>query len=233
MSTVAKTVFLTPEQFKAGIETRTARIGIIGLGYVGLPLALLFSGERFAITGFDIDQRKVGTLSQGGSYIVRIEPEEIRAAQAAGFTPTTDFARIADMDAIIICVPTPLNEYREPDLSYMTNTAESIAPHLHAGATGHPGKHHLSRHHRRGAGAHPRKGQQAGTQGRSQREPARRISSWRFLPSAKIPATPTLPVTTFPRWSAARTATATELAGALYGAIFRRTVPVSTPAPRK
>jgi len=91
------------------IESREARIGIIGMGYVGLPLALLFSEERFAITGFDIDVKKVDLLNRGSSYIVRILPEEIQSAQKHGFTATADYSKIAAMDVVIICVPTPLN----------------------------------------------------------------------------------------------------------------------------
>src|SRR5438045_1467168 len=90
------------ESFQAAIAARTAKIGVVGLGYVGLPLTLLFSGERFAVTGFDIDARKVQTLTQGGSYFARIEPASVKAARQQGFQPTTDFAHIADMDAVII-----------------------------------------------------------------------------------------------------------------------------------
>ena len=87
----------------------------------------------FAVTGFDIEERKVSTLNAGGSYIVRILPNAIQQAQKSGFRATSDYSEIARMDAIIICVPTPLNEYHEPDLSYVTGTVESIAPHLHDG----------------------------------------------------------------------------------------------------
>src|SRR5579863_4381575 len=107
----------SPDQLKLRIQQRQARVGIIGLGYVGLPLALLYSEQKFVVTGFDIDSRKVSTLDQGGSYIVRIAPAEIEAAKANGFSATADYSRITAMDAIIICVPTPLNEYHEPDLS--------------------------------------------------------------------------------------------------------------------
>src|ERR1700693_593616 len=120
-------------ELKTKIEQRQARIAIIGLGYVGLPLALLYTEEKFRVTGFDIDQRKVATLTQGGSYIVRILPAEIQQARSQGFEATADYARLTEMDAIIICVPTPLNEYHEPDLSYITDTAKSIAPHLRSG----------------------------------------------------------------------------------------------------
>src|SRR5271155_4524070 len=118
---------------KSRIGTRQARVGIIGLGYVGLPLALLYSEQKFAVTGFDIDQRKIDTLANGGTYIFRITPAEIAAAKAHGFKATSDYSQISAMDAIIICVPTPLNEYHEPDLSFITGTTHSIAPHLRAG----------------------------------------------------------------------------------------------------
>ena len=112
---------------KTRIDTRQSRIGVIGLGYVGLPLALLYTEAKFRVTGFDIDQHKVATLSSGGSYICRIPPTEIQAAGSQGFCATSDFSSLTEMDAIIICVPTPLDEYREPDLSFITNTARAIA----------------------------------------------------------------------------------------------------------
>ncbi len=121
------------DQLKSKIKQRQARVGIIGLGYVGLPLALLFSEQKFAVTGFDIDQRKVDTIAQGGSYIYRIGAEEIKTAKGQGFSATSDYAKLEEMDAVIICVPTPLNQYHEPDLSYITDTTHAIAPHLQAG----------------------------------------------------------------------------------------------------
>jgi UDP-N-acetyl-D-glucosamine dehydrogenase len=120
-------------ELKQKMATREAQIGIIGMGYVGLPLALLFSGERFQVTGFDIAADKVKALNEGGSYIARILPAEIQQAQKVGFRATADYSEIAKMDAVIICVPTPLSEYHEPDLSYVTGTVESIAPHIHDG----------------------------------------------------------------------------------------------------
>src|SRR6185437_1683535 len=107
------------ETLRDKLEKRAARIGVIGLGYVGLPLVLLLSEQKFQVTGFDIDKSKVDTLTQGGSYIVRIPGTEIQAAQRAGFTATTDYSRIAEMDAVLIAVPTPLNDHHEPDLSYI------------------------------------------------------------------------------------------------------------------
>src|ERR1700745_1052040 len=88
------------DQLKRKIQQREARVGIIGLGYVGLPLALLYSEQKFRVTGFDIDARKVEILGKGGSYIYRIAPEEIQAAKAQGFSATADYSQLADMDAV-------------------------------------------------------------------------------------------------------------------------------------
>src|SRR6202045_4501006 len=128
--TIASSLFT---DLKGRIATRKAQVGIIGPGYVGLPLALLYSEKKFPVTGFDIDKRKIDTIASGGTYIFRITPEEIAAARSNGFKATADYSEITAMDAIIICVPTPLNEYHEPDLSYITNTAHAVAPYLRAG----------------------------------------------------------------------------------------------------
>ena len=87
------------------IQSRTAKIGIVGLGYVGLPLALLFSEQGFAVTGFDVDTRKVNSLSDGDSYIFRIPPSEIQSAQQHGFSATSEYTHVNHMDAVVICVP--------------------------------------------------------------------------------------------------------------------------------
>ena len=115
------------------IENRAAQVGVIGLGYVGLPLVLLFNEQRFPVTGFDIDVNKVRVLTEGGSYIHRIPTTEIQAATGRGFRATSDYSLIEKMDAVIICVPTPLNDHHEPDMSYIVSTVESIAPHLRPG----------------------------------------------------------------------------------------------------
>src|SRR5437588_6624152 len=120
-------------QLASKFRERTAKVGIMGLGYVGLPLALLFTDERFPVTGFDVDEKKVTTLNAGESYIYRILPTEIQGARAKGFAATSQASRIHEMDAVIICVPTPLNEYREPDLTYIEATGRMIAPQLRAG----------------------------------------------------------------------------------------------------
>src|SRR5271154_1520171 len=112
------------------IHNRTANVGVIGLGYVGLPLSLLMSEAGIKVTGFDIDQKKVDHLQAGESYIYRIPQTEIARAREQGFHATSDYANLSLMDAIIICVPTPLTRHREPDLSFIEKTAEAIAPHL-------------------------------------------------------------------------------------------------------
>ncbi len=112
------------------INNKTAVIGIIGLGYVGLPLTLRFIKVGFKVIGFDIDASKVKALSEGKTYIQHIGADKIANAVKNGFTPTTDFARAKDADALIICVPTPLDKHREPDLSYVTDTMDALVPHL-------------------------------------------------------------------------------------------------------
>lgn len=109
-------------------------IAIVGLGYVGLPLALQFARKGATVIGLDVDAAKTDALRRGQSYIRHIRAEDVAASVDAGdFEPTTDFARIAEVDAAIICVPTPLNKYREPDLSYVLETGKSIAPQLKKG----------------------------------------------------------------------------------------------------
>jgi UDP-N-acetyl-D-glucosamine dehydrogenase len=115
------------------LEGRTAKIGVIVLGYVGLPLSLLLSEAGFKVKGFDIDTKKVTDLEAGRSYIFRIPAEEIQSARGQGFTATTDFSHLSEMDAIIMCVPTPLTEHREPDLSYVENTTKAVAPWVQEG----------------------------------------------------------------------------------------------------
>jgi UDP-N-acetyl-D-glucosamine dehydrogenase len=114
------------------IAAREAVIGVVGLGYVGIPLALRFSTTGFRVLGFDIDADRVSTLNAGKSPIAHIPASEVGAMVETGFQATADFARIPEADAIIICVPTPLSKHREPDLSFIVGTMNSIAPHLRA-----------------------------------------------------------------------------------------------------
>lgn len=115
------------------LNNRSAVIGIVGLGYVGLPLALRYSEVGYQVVGFDIDANKVDALNQGKSYIGHIQNAEIDNLRARNFVATTDFSRATAVDALILCVPTPLNKYREPDLSFVLNTVNALVPHLRAG----------------------------------------------------------------------------------------------------
>jgi UDP-N-acetyl-D-glucosamine dehydrogenase len=215
-------------ELKYKMETREARIGIVGMGYVGLPLALLFSGERFRVTGFDIVPDKVKTLNAGGSYIVRILPAAIQEAQRAGFRATADYSEIAQMDAVVICVPTPLNQHHEPDLSYVTGTVESIAPHIHEGqlivleSTTYPGTTEEVVVPLLEAG-NPRGLKVA----RALDEPGVHVV---FSPEREDPGNDTVARHDVPKVVGGCGPAAAELASAMYGTIFRRVVPVSSPS---
>ena len=115
------------------LENQTAVIGIVGLGYVGLPLMLRYVEVGFKVIGFDVDEEKVKRLHAGQSYIEHIPADLIKEALDRGFTATSDYSRAGEVDALLICVPTPLSKYREPDLSFVINTVESLAPYLRAG----------------------------------------------------------------------------------------------------
>jgi len=214
-------------QLKSKMETREARIGIVGMGYVGLPLALLFSAERFRVTGFDIAADKVAALNSGGSYIVRILPEAIREAQRTGFHATTDYSEVDAMDAVIVCVPTPLNEQHDPDLSYVIGTVKSIAPHIHEGqlivleSTTYPGTTEeivvplLEAGNANGLKA-----------ARGANENGVHVV---FSPVREDPGNDTVDRRDVPKVVGGCGRVAVELAAAMYGAIFRRVVPVSSP----
>src|SRR2546427_12923055 len=106
------------------------KIAIIGLGYVGLPLSIQFARSGVSVIGLDIDRAKVKALSDGKSYIKHISNEAVSESLASGhFAASTDFSRIREVEAVIICVPTPLNKNREPDICYILNTGKSIPPH--------------------------------------------------------------------------------------------------------
>ena len=209
---------------------RTANVGIIGLGYVGLPLALLFADAGFPVTGFDVDRKKVEKLSRGESYIYRVPSSEIQLARTKRFSATAEYSDIAGMDAVIICVPTPLNEQREPDLSYITNTAEAITPHLQTGqlivleSTTYPGttEEVLVPILEKNPG---------GLRAQRENNGVERDGFYvAFSPEREDPANNTVARCDIPKVVGGLSSRATELAGALYQAIFRRTVPVSTPA---
>jgi UDP-N-acetyl-D-glucosamine dehydrogenase len=215
---------------KDRIMARRAGVGIIGLGYVGLPLALLYSEQEFSVTGFDIDQNKVDTLTRGGTYIVRITPEEIAAAKANGFKATSNYSQLSQMDAIIICVPTPLSECHEPDLSYITNTAHAVAPHLRAGqivileSTTYPGTTEevlipiLEKENRAGL-----KVSRSGNADENQFWVA-------FSPEREDPGNTQVARRDIPKVIGGVDRQASEIAAGFYASIFHRTVPVSSPA---
>jgi len=214
------------EETRRRIESRQARIGIVGMGYVGLPLALLFSEECFAITGFDIDPAKVEALNRGESYIVRIPAGEIQAARKNGFHATTDYSQVARMDVVIICVPTPLSEYHEPDLSFVTGTVKSIAAHLEAGqliileSTTYPGTTEevvvpLLEQGNPSALSVARDAETSGFY-------------VAFSPEREDPGNDTVPRRDIPKVIGGCGPVALELASAVYATIFNRTVPVSS-----
>lgn len=225
-----ETLQIGTEHFLEKTKSRELRVGVIGLGYVGLPLSLLFSEQKFRVTGFDVDQQKVDTLTAGGSYIYRILPDEIAAAKSSGFAATADYAHISEMDAVIICVPTPLNEHHEPDLSYIEKTGHAIAPNLRAGqlivleSTTYPGtteevlvpilekenKLHL-------------KAARAGSSLNGTFHVA-------FSPEREDPGNTQVARRDIPKVIGGLDSLATQYAGALYNSIFNRVVPVSSPA---
>jgi len=223
------------EEWIAGVDRRTARVGIIGLGYVGLPLALLFSEEHFCVTGFDIDTTKVTNLNAGESYIHRIEPEHIQVAQRSGFRATSEFAEIAAMDAVLICVPTPLNPDHTPDMSYVVSTIEAIAPHLHAGqlvvleSTTYPGTTEeiiVETINRHGAS----RGLKVLPNSSAENNIELDGVMVAFSPEREDPGNMITPRRDIPKVIGGVDARATAAASALYGSVFRKTVPTSSPA---
>ena len=222
----------TLSSWLARIDARETQIAIIGLGYVGLPLALLFSEERFRVTGFDIDAKKVATLNDGRSYIHRIEPEHIAAARTAGFRATTDFSELRECDAILICVPTPLHPDHTPDMSFVTSTVEALAPHTHAGqlivleSTTYPGTTDelvVPTLERLGRG-----GLHVLRNGDSQDTLEGLMVA--FSPEREDPGNLTTPRREIPKVIGGVDTRATQAAVALYGTIFNRTVPMSSTA---
>jgi UDP-N-acetyl-D-glucosamine dehydrogenase len=211
------------------LRSRTAPIGVIGLGYVGLPLSLLLAEAGFKVTGFDIDQRKIDDLEAGKSYIFRIPETEIQAARSQGFTATTDFSLLTQQDAILLCVPTPLTGHREPDLSYIENTAKAVAPWLKEGqivileSTTYPGTTEdvliplLESGNTKGL-----KVQTTGTPAEGG------VFYVAFSPEREDPGNTTVARHDIPKVVGGHEPIATELAAVLYEGIFTRSVRVST-----
>ncbi len=207
------------DDLKRRIERREAVVGVIGMGYVGLPLALTFGESGFRVVGFDIDPAKAEALEAGRSYIKHIPAERIAALRAQDrFRATTDFARLAETDALLICVPTPLTPMREPDLSFLVSTGEEVQPHLRAGqlvvleSTTYPG---TTREVLRPI--LERSGLAAG-----------RDFFLAFSPEREDPGNPNFTTRTIPKIVGGLDPTSLDLACTLYGACVERVVPVSS-----
>ncbi len=195
-------------------------IAIVGLGYVGLPLALQFARSGGRVLGLDIDQRKVDAINAGRSYIKHVGAETIAAARAGGqLEASADFSRVREVDAVILCVPTPLNTYREPDLSYVLDTGRAIAPHLPKGvlvvleSTTYPGTTDGELRGVLEAGS----GLKAGVD-----------FHLAFSPEREDPGNPDSKVASIPKVVGGLTPACLEKAMALYGIAIQKLVPVSS-----
>ncbi|MDQ7019268.1 MAG: nucleotide sugar dehydrogenase [Robiginitomaculum sp.] len=205
------------EAFVRKVADKTLRIGVVGLGYVGLPLAEAFVRQSLTVVGFDIDQAKVDMLEGGKSYIKHISDDRIQTMNASGhFSSTTDFNGLKTVDAILICVPTPLGAHREPDLSYVVATTENIAQHVRPGqliileSTTYPGTSEEVLQPILEAG-----GLKAGVD-----------FAIAYSPEREDPGNPNFETSTIPKVVGASSEAEREMACALYGAIVP-TVPVS------
>ncbi len=201
------------------IEDRKALVGIIGLGYVGLPLARVFAGKGYPVLGFDIDSTKLAKLQRAESYIGHIAPQVIAEMREHGFKATDRFERLDEPDVIIVCVPTPLTETREPDLSYIVNTAKAIASRLHAGqlvvleSTTYPGTTRDVVKPILEAG-----GLRAGSD-----------FFLAFSPEREDPGNPNYSASTIPKVVGGLEPRSAKLATTLYGQAMLKVVPVSSP----
>jgi UDP-N-acetyl-D-glucosamine dehydrogenase len=201
------------------LTNKSAVIGVVGLGYVGLPLILAYIRAGFHVIGFDIDASKITALSAGRSYIQHIPTEQVAAAQASSrLSATADFSRVAEVDAIILCVPTPLDQHLEPDLSYVRDTLDAVCPHLKPGtilsleSTTYPGT--------------------------TVEEVIPRVEARGFIPGDSVfvvysperedPGNPQFTATNIPKVVGGHTPACMAAGDALYGAAFDQVVPVSS-----
>jgi UDP-N-acetyl-D-glucosamine dehydrogenase len=195
-------------------------VAVVGLGYVGLPLALAFARNGMRVAGLDVDEKKVLMLNVGTGYLEHVDTSDLAALVGAGnFHATTDFSEVANIDAVVICVPTPLDRHREPDLSYVLETGRSIAPHLRRGilvvleSTTYPGttEEDLRAVLEQGSGLK-----------------AGKDFHLAFSPEREDPGNPQSHVSKIPKVVGALTASCLEAATALYGKITDKIVPVSS-----
>ncbi len=206
-------------ELKERIQSRKARIGVIGLGYVGLPLAVEFAREGFDVTGFDVDAVKVSEINAGRSYILDVATTDVADAAAAGrLRATTDMARLADMDVIDICVPTPLRKTRDPDLSYVVQAVEAVKAQLRPGqliileSTTYPGTTDEV--------VQPALEETGLAAGQD--------FFLAFSPERVDPGNQAFNTRTIPKVVGGMNAASTELAAVLYGTIIDRVVPVTS-----
>lgn len=210
---------MNPNEFIERIHARTCKVGVIGLGYVGIPLVLEFGTRGFHVLGFDVDPVKVERINQGKSYIKHIGTERIEKLVKSGlFSATKDYARLTEVDAILICVPTPLDHHREPDMRYVVDTAHSMAPHLRAGqlvvleSTTYPGTtDELMRPILESRGLL-----------------AGRDFFLAFSPEREDPGNKNFNTATIPKVVGGYTPACRDVAAALYGEIIGKVVPVSS-----
>jgi len=211
------------------IESKQAKIGVIGLGYVGLPLSLLLCEAGFAVKGFDIDEKKVAKLENGSSYIFRIPETDILLARERGFRATVNFEEISSQDVIILCVPTPLTSHREPDLSFIKRTAEAIAPWLRANqlvvleSTSYPGTTEEVLIPILNVG-----NQESLSASCNDKPMDDNVFYVAFSPEREDPGNNTVARCDIPKVVGGHDVVASRLASSLYGSIFNRTVNVSS-----
>ena len=215
------------------INNKTAVVGIIGLGYVGLPLGLEFAFKGFNVTGFDVDERKIPLLNSGKSYIKHIKEDRIKkAVESKKFEATSDFSRLTKCDAIIICVPTPLDEHREPDMTYIINSGKAVAQYLRKGqlvvleSSTYPGTTEevlLPMFEESPFNSPFAKG------GNEEKMKVGEDFYLAFSPEREDPNNPDFNTATIPKVIGGVTAKCMEVTKALYDNVIVKTVPVSSP----
>ncbi len=229
------------------IKNKTAVVGIIGLGYVGLPLGLEFAGKGFNVIGFDVDEKKIPILNSGRSYIKHINEARVKKVVDAGkFEATSDFSRLTSCDAIIICVPTPLNEHREPDMTYIVNSGKIVAQYLRKGqlvvleSSTYPGTTEeilLPMFELAGIRDLEAGGQKSEVEGQRSEDGDQKPDKWvvgkdfflAFSPEREDPNNPNFNTATIPKVIGGVTTECLKIAKALYDNVIVKTVPVSSP----